>query len=87
MTYTARGWKRTVCSPAFRRFFARIPAKAGTTNIGQSFPARYISNVLRTTPASKMDRMRTSFGVRLYGQAQPRRQVDATGKSESKSIA
>ena len=36
--YTARAWKRTVCSPAFRRFFARIPAKAGTTNIGQSFP-------------------------------------------------
>ena len=35
---TARGWKCTVRSPAFRRFFARIPAKAGTTNIGHFFP-------------------------------------------------
>ena len=25
-------------SPAFRRFFARIPAKADTTNIGHFFP-------------------------------------------------
>ena len=35
---TSRDYQCTVRSPAFRRFFARIPAKAGTTNFGRSFP-------------------------------------------------
>ena len=35
--YTARSKEFTVPSPAFRRFFARISAKAGTTNIGHFF--------------------------------------------------
>jgi hypothetical protein len=33
-----------VRSSAFRRFFAGIPAKAGTTNIGQFFPCAYNSH-------------------------------------------
>ncbi len=35
---TKRRLEIAVRSPAFRRFFARIPAKAGTTNIGHFFP-------------------------------------------------
>ena len=33
-----------VRSPAFRRFFAGIPAKAGTPNIGHFFPRAYNSH-------------------------------------------
>ena len=53
----ARDWKCTVRSPAFRRFFARIPAKAGTTNIGHFFPRQGTLDgkpgrlVLRVEPA------------------------------------
>ena len=36
--YTARGLDRAVRSPAFRRLFHRIPAKAGTTNTDHFFP-------------------------------------------------
>ena len=36
--YVPRGWKWTVRSPVFRRFFTWIPARAGTTNIGHFFP-------------------------------------------------
>ena len=47
--YTARGENCAVRSPAFRRFFARIPAKAGTTNIGHFFPRAISSPPLRTS--------------------------------------
>ena len=59
--YTVRGGRCTVCSPAFGRLSAWIPAEAGTTNIGRRLPRRDLTSAdsrRQTTGSTTMTRKR-----------------------------